>query len=210
MPDESLGIDFEGEVAVIVTDVPMGASRDAAAASIVLIVLVNDVSLRNLIPASWPRGSASSSRNLLRRFRRSRFLPASSAPHGTANACIFPCLSASTASRSGGRMPAPNEFRFPGPYCACGEDKAFGGGHHCRVGKPIKSWMAVLAARSPRAVSATPALPRRGWSRPFATARQIPHFCAMAIRCDRNEGSDGHSVFGAIEQTVEPYARPPA
>jgi len=60
MPDEGLGIDFEGEVAVIVTDVPMGASRAAAAASIVLIVLVNDVSLRTSFQRNSPRGSASS------------------------------------------------------------------------------------------------------------------------------------------------------
>jgi len=49
--DESWGIDFEGEVAVITDDVPMGISADAAEKHIKLIMLVNDVSLRNLIPA---------------------------------------------------------------------------------------------------------------------------------------------------------------
>jgi fumarylacetoacetate (FAA) hydrolase len=54
--DEAHGIDFEAEVAVITGDVPMGASREEAAASIRLVVLVNDVSLRNLIPAELAKG----------------------------------------------------------------------------------------------------------------------------------------------------------
>lgn len=54
--DESHGIDFEAEVAVITGDVPMGATREEAAAAIRLIVLVNDVSLRNLIPAELGKG----------------------------------------------------------------------------------------------------------------------------------------------------------
>jgi fumarylacetoacetate (FAA) hydrolase len=49
--DEAWGIDFEGEVAVITDDVPMGSTPDAAAKHIKLLMLVNDVSLRNLIPA---------------------------------------------------------------------------------------------------------------------------------------------------------------
>jgi fumarylacetoacetate (FAA) hydrolase len=56
MADEAWGIDFEAEVAVIVGDVPMGASRDKAAAAIRLVVLVNDVSLRNLIPGELAKG----------------------------------------------------------------------------------------------------------------------------------------------------------
>ncbi len=56
MADEAYGIDMEGEVAVIVDDVPMGASPDQAAAAIRLIMLVNDVSLRNLIPAELAKG----------------------------------------------------------------------------------------------------------------------------------------------------------
>ena len=56
MADEAWGIDFEAEVAVITDDVPMGASRDGTAAAIRLVVLVNDVSLRNLIPAELAKG----------------------------------------------------------------------------------------------------------------------------------------------------------
>jgi fumarylacetoacetate (FAA) hydrolase len=47
---EEWGIDFEAEVAVITDDVPMGVTPDQAQLHIKLLVLVNDVSLRNLIP----------------------------------------------------------------------------------------------------------------------------------------------------------------
>lgn len=47
---EEYGIDFEGEIAVIVDDVPMGTSAKDAKAHIKLLLLMNDVSLRNLIP----------------------------------------------------------------------------------------------------------------------------------------------------------------
>jgi fumarylacetoacetate (FAA) hydrolase len=54
--DEAWGIDMEGEVAVVVGDVPMGAGIDEARDAIRLVVLVNDVSLRGLIPAELAKG----------------------------------------------------------------------------------------------------------------------------------------------------------
>ncbi len=54
--DEAWGIDLEAEVAVVTGDVPMGASPAAAAQTIRLVMLVNDVSLRNLIPAELAKG----------------------------------------------------------------------------------------------------------------------------------------------------------
>src|SRR5690349_18163624 len=54
--DASWGIDLEGEVAVITDDVPMGASAEEASEHICLLMLVNDVSLRNLIPSELGKG----------------------------------------------------------------------------------------------------------------------------------------------------------
>ena len=54
--DEANGIDFEGEVAVVTDDVPMGTAPEDAAARIRLVMLVNDVSLRNLIPGELAKG----------------------------------------------------------------------------------------------------------------------------------------------------------
>ena len=56
LESEDWGIDFEGEVAVITGDVPMGTSAAQAASHIKLLMLVNDVSLRNLIPAELAKG----------------------------------------------------------------------------------------------------------------------------------------------------------
>ncbi|HRK19081.1 MAG TPA: fumarylacetoacetate hydrolase family protein [Hyphomicrobiaceae bacterium] len=54
--DEAYGIDLEGEVAVITGDVPMAVSRADAEAHIRFVMLVNDVSLRNLIPNELAKG----------------------------------------------------------------------------------------------------------------------------------------------------------
>lgn len=56
MADTAWGIDFEGEVAVITDDVPMGVSAADAGQYIRLLMLVNDVSLRGLIPGELGKG----------------------------------------------------------------------------------------------------------------------------------------------------------
>jgi fumarylacetoacetate (FAA) hydrolase len=81
--DAAWGIDFEGEVAVITGDVPMGAR-----------------------PASSPRGSASSSRSRLLRSRRSRSHRTNWAMPGTVAGCICRSTSISTAGRSAAPMRA--------------------------------------------------------------------------------------------------------
>ncbi len=56
VPSESFGIDLEAEVLVVTDDVPMAVSAEQAAEHIQLIGLINDVSLRNLIPAELAKG----------------------------------------------------------------------------------------------------------------------------------------------------------
>lgn len=53
---EDWGVDLEAEVAVVTGDVPMGAGPEQAAGAIRLVMLVNDVSLRNLIPKELEKG----------------------------------------------------------------------------------------------------------------------------------------------------------
>jgi len=53
---EDWGIDLEGEVAVVTDDVPMGVDPGAARGHIQLLMLVNDWSLRNLIPNELAKG----------------------------------------------------------------------------------------------------------------------------------------------------------
>src|SRR5215510_16231504 len=54
--DEAWGIDFEGEIGVIVDDVPMGVSPEAARRHIRLVTILNDVSLRNVIVTELAKG----------------------------------------------------------------------------------------------------------------------------------------------------------
>ena len=56
MADEAWGIDFEAEIVIVTDDVPMGVTAEAALDHIQLIMLVNDVSLRGLIPGELAKG----------------------------------------------------------------------------------------------------------------------------------------------------------
>ncbi|MBY0411628.1 MAG: fumarylacetoacetate hydrolase family protein [Burkholderiaceae bacterium] len=56
VPSEAMGIDFEAEIAVITGDVKMGVTADQALNGIRLVMIANDVSLRNLIPAELAKG----------------------------------------------------------------------------------------------------------------------------------------------------------
>jgi fumarylacetoacetate (FAA) hydrolase len=56
MEDEAWGIDFEGEIGVMVDDVPMGISAEAARKHIKLVTILNDVSLRNVIVTELGKG----------------------------------------------------------------------------------------------------------------------------------------------------------
>jgi fumarylacetoacetate (FAA) hydrolase len=54
--DEAWGIDLEAEVVVVLGDVPIGATREQAIKAIRLVMLVNDVTLRNLTPGELAKG----------------------------------------------------------------------------------------------------------------------------------------------------------
>ncbi len=56
LPEEAHGIDFEAEIAVVTDDVPLGVSDRAAVDHVKLLMLVNDVSLRNLSAAELAKG----------------------------------------------------------------------------------------------------------------------------------------------------------
>ncbi|MGO9064050.1 MAG: fumarylacetoacetate hydrolase family protein [Myxococcaceae bacterium] len=56
LKDAAWGMDFESEVCVVLDDVPLGTKASAAASHIQLVLLCNDVSLRNLIPAELAKG----------------------------------------------------------------------------------------------------------------------------------------------------------
>ena len=56
LPDPAWGCDFESEVAVVLDDTPRGVRSEDVGAHVRLLMMVNDVSLRNLIPAELAKG----------------------------------------------------------------------------------------------------------------------------------------------------------
>ncbi len=54
--DASLGLDLEGELAVVLGDTPIGTTREQAASHVRLLMLVNDVTYRNLVPVELEKG----------------------------------------------------------------------------------------------------------------------------------------------------------
>jgi fumarylacetoacetate (FAA) hydrolase len=56
LPDPLMGLDFEGEIAVILGDVPMGTRADDALSHVRLVTLLNDVTLRNLVGPELAKG----------------------------------------------------------------------------------------------------------------------------------------------------------
>ena len=93
MASEEWGIDFESELAVITDDVPMGISEEKAGKHIKLLVLVNDVSLRGLIPGELAKGFG-----FLHGKPSTAFAPVMATPDELSLPGIVRILSASTAS----------------------------------------------------------------------------------------------------------------
>jgi fumarylacetoacetate (FAA) hydrolase len=213
MPDDGLGIDFEGEVAVIVNDVPMGASGAEAAAAIVLIVLVNDVSLRNLIPAELAKGFG-----FLQSKPSSAFSPVAVTPDELGQAWdggrLHLPLLVSLNGRPFGRANAGTGMHFDFPALIA----------HAARTRPLAAGTLIGSGTvSNKEADGGPGRP--------ATAGGVGFSCLIEARMAEamREGAPktqflrfgdtvrievktpaGQSVFGAIEQTVEPYARPSA
>lgn len=57
LPDPDWGLDLEATIAIIVDEVPVGASRDEAAAAIRFVLITNDLTYRNLLPQEYARGA---------------------------------------------------------------------------------------------------------------------------------------------------------
>ncbi len=213
MADEGFGIDFEGEVAVVVNDVAMGADRAEAAAAIVLIVLANDISLRNLIPAELGKGFG-----FFQSKPSSAFSPVAVTP------------SELGASWDGGRLHLPLLVNLNGkPF---GRADAGTGMNfdfpalivHAARTRPLGAGTIIGAGTvSNKGADGGPGRPVAdggvGYSC-LAEARMVEIIrggdtktpflrFGDTVRIEMKD-SGGQSIFGAIEQTVELYARPAA
>ena len=194
VPSEKMGIDFEAEVAVITADVAMGATPDEALEGIRLLMLANDVSLRNLIPAELAKGFG-----FFQSKPATAFSPVAVTPDELGGAW------------RGGRLHLNLESVWNGKrvgLCDAGPEMTF------HFGQLIAHLCKTRNARA-GSIIGSGTVSNKDWSRGYsciAEKRAIetiengaPKTDFMrygdTIRIDM-KGLDGASVFGAIEQTV--------
>jgi len=210
LADESFGLDFEAEVAVVVTDTPMGVTSEAARQRIALLMLVNDVTLRGLVPDELAKGFG-----FLQSKPASAFSPVAVTPDELGAAWAGAKVSAPLCSTlNGAPFGQPNAgvdmtFDFGQLIAHAARTRALGAGTIIGSGTV-----------SNRAPDGGPGRPMTeggvGYSciverRMVETLRhgapRTPFLKANdAIRIEMLDETR-HSIFGAIEQTV--YALPP-
>ena len=177
--DEAWGIDLEAEVVVILGDVPMGATREQAEKAIRLIMLVNDVTLRNLTPGELAKGFG-----FFQSKPRSAFTPVAVTPDELGHAwdggkVNLPLLSFINGKPFGKPICRQrHDLRFSGADRACGEDPCarppapFSAPARSRTATP----MAAPASRLPTAGLAIRAWPNCASSRRSRTASRRRRF----------------------------------
>jgi fumarylacetoacetate (FAA) hydrolase len=209
MADEAFGIDMEGEVAVVVGDVPMGASREEAAAAIRLVMLVNDVSLRGLIPAELAKGFG-----FFQSKPSSAFSPVAVTPDELGDAWdggkVHLPLIVDLNGKPFGRANAGVDMTFDFPTLVA----------HAAKTRPLSAGAIIGSGTVSNKLGGGPGKPvaqgGAGYSciaeirmiETIDTGKPVTPFMRFGdiVRIEMKDAS-GHSIFGAIEQTVEKYER---
>jgi fumarylacetoacetate (FAA) hydrolase len=195
--DEAWGIDLEAEVAVITDDVPMGVSPSDAAAHIRLLMLVNDVSLRNLIPAELAKGFG-----FYQSKPSSSFSPVAVTPDELGASWADGKLHLPLVSQINGRLfGQPNAgvdmtFNFPTLLAHAAKTRLLGAGSIIGSG---------TVSNSDRSAGSS-CLAETRMLETLAHGKASTPFLSFGDRV-RIEMFDaaGQSIFGAIDQRVERY-----
>jgi fumarylacetoacetate (FAA) hydrolase len=206
LADEEWGIDMEAEIAVVTGDVPMGASREEALAAIRLVMLVNDVSLRNLIPAELAKGFG-----FFQSKPSSAFSPVAVTPDELANwrdGVLGGVLMVDLNGQPFGRADAGIDMTFDfGTLVA-----------HAARTRPLGAGTIVGSGTVSNREDGGPGRPvaqgGRGYSciaeqrtiETIDTGGPVTPFLRFGdtVRIEMRDAAN-HSIFGAIEQTVEGY-----
>jgi fumarylacetoacetate (FAA) hydrolase len=198
--DEAWGIDFEGEVAVITGDVPMGATPEEAARDIRLVLLVNDVSLRNLIPVELAKGFGFFQSKPATAFSPVAVTPDELGPAWDGRTVHLP-LVCQVNGKEFGRPNAGIDMNFDFPALIAHAAKT----RELEAGSIIGS--GTVSNRNPEQVGSCCIAERRMIETIEQGAPKTP-FLRFGDRV-RVEMFDvqGLSVFGAIDQKVVPYRR---
>ncbi len=207
--DEGWGIDMEGEIAVITGDVPMGVTPEAAGNYIRLVMLVNDVSLRGLIPAELAKGFG-----FFQSKPSSAFSPCAVTPDEIGDAW------------DGGAVHLPLLLKYNGePFgrANAGEDLTFNFPQliaHAAKSRPLGAGTIIGSGTVSNKLNGGPGKPVSeggdGYSC-IAEIRMIETIYEGAAKTpfmkfgDRVEiemkDVEGHSIFGRIDQKVAQYQR---
>ena len=205
--DEAWGIDMEGEIAVIVDDVPMGASVEDARQAIKLIMLVNDVSLRGLIPGELAKGFG-----FFQSKPSSAFSPVAVTPDELGEAW------------DGGKLHLPLLVSLNGhPFgrANAGVDMTFDFGRlvaHAARTRPLVAGSIIGSGTISNKLDGGPGKPVSEGGAGYSCIAEIRTIETIAtgapktpflkfgdtVRIEMRD-KDGHSIFGAIEQTVQKY-----
>jgi fumarylacetoacetate (FAA) hydrolase len=209
LADEAYGIDMEAEVAVVVDDLPMAAGEDEAASAIRLVMLVNDVSLRNLIPAELAKGFG-----FFQGKSSSAFSPVAVTPDelgdawdgGKANLPLMVDLNGKPFGRANAGVDM--NFEFPALIAHAAKTRALAAGTIVGSGtvsnkldggpgKPVAEggagYSCIAEIRTIETIqSGSPKTPFMRFG--------------DQVRIEMKDRA-GRSIFGAIEQTIEKYER---
>ena len=209
MADEAYGIDMEGEVAVVVDDVAMGAGVEEARQAIRLVMLVNDVSLRGLIPAELAKGFG-----FFQSKPSSAFSPVAVTPDELGDAWdggkVHLPLSVDLNGKPFGRANAGIDMTFDFPTLVA----------HAAKTRPLAAGAIIGSGTVSNKLDGGPGKPvgegGAGYSciaeirmiETIETGRPATPFMRFgdSVRIEMKDRA-GHSIFGAIEQSVEKYSR---
>jgi fumarylacetoacetate (FAA) hydrolase len=199
MADTAWGIDFESEIGVICDDVPMGASADECAEHIQLVTILNDVSLRNLIPGELAKGFG-----FLQSKPRSALAPVVVTPDELGDAWRDAKLHRTLLTHLNGEL-----FGQP----EAGEDMQFSFAEllaHAAKSRPLAAGTLLGSGTIANQDTARGAscLAEKRMLEIIANGKPVTPFMSFGdrVRIEMLD-PDGRSYFGAIEQRVIEYRR---
>ena len=208
--DEAWGVDLEAEVVVVLGDVPMGATREEAARAIKLIMLVNDVTLRNLTGPELAKGFG-----FVQSKPASAFTPVAVTPdelgHAFDGAKVNLPLLSFVNGKPFGRPETGNDmtFDFPTLIMHAAKTRALVAGTILGAG--------TVSNRDPDGGPVKPVeegglgyscIAEQRTVETIRTGKPITPFLKFGdkVRIEMRD-AEGRSIFGAIEQDVVRYVR---
>jgi len=194
---EEYGIDYEAEVAVITDDVPMGISAEEAGAHIKLVMLMNDVSLRNLIPNELGKGFGFFNAKPPSAFSPVAVTPEALGAHWRGGKLHLPLISA----LNGREMGRPNagadmQFDFGALIAHAAKTRPLGAGTIIGSGT-ISNYDPDSGVSCLAEIRMLEKIESGTFKTPFLKYGDV-------VRIEMHD-DNGASIFGAIEQEITPY-----